>query len=403
MSGRCLGHLKVLELCNLVTGPYCTKLLADLGAEVIKIERPGVGDDARSRGPFWRDTPDPEVSGLFLYLNTNKLGITLDVGTPTGRSIFMDLVEQTDILVEDNAAATMQALGLTYADLTEANPALIMTSITPFGHTGPYRDFRAHQLNSSHAGGEGYLLPIMSPDLSREPLQGGGLVGECICGLSAALATLAAAYRRGITGLGQHLDVSKQDVLLTMVQLDIAMFANLGVVRSRLARPILMPLPFKCRNGDYLMMSALTDREWKSLVGFMGDPEWAREDKYGQWLNRHMSGDDINPRVQEFVSERDRDELFHGLQEDAIAAAPVNTPEDLVNSEQMEARGFFSEVEHPRAGQIRYPTAAYNLSQTPCHLERAAPLIGEHNELVYGERLGYSRQDLAFMRESGII
>jgi CoA:oxalate CoA-transferase len=403
MSDRCLGHLKVLELCNSVTGPYCTKLLADLGAEVIKVERPGVGDDARRRGPFWHDMPDYELSGLFLYLNTNKLSVTLDVSTETGRAVFLQLVKQADVLVEDNARATIEELHLTYGELKQVNPALIVTSITPFGETGPYRDYKAYQLNSYHAGGEGYLLPIMSPNLSREPLRGGGLVGDCICGLSAAIATLGAAYSRGVTGLGQHIDVSKQDVLLTMVQLDVAMFANLGVVRSRLARPILMPLPFKCRDGDYLIMSALTDREWKSLVDFMGDPEWARDEKFEQWLNRHMNGGEINPRVQEFVRGRDRDELFHALQADAIAAAPVNTAEDLVNSEQMQARGFFSEVQHPRSGTLRYPTAAYSFSQTPCRLERAAPLLGEHNEMVYRERLGYDTQELAAMRESGII
>jgi len=387
----------------MVTGPYCTKLLADLGAEVIKVERPGVGDDARSRGPFWHDVPDPELSGLFLYLNTNKLGITLDVSTATGRAVFLELVKQADVLVEDNARATMEELHLTYEDLRQVNPALIVTSITPFGETGPYRDYKAYQLNSYHSGGEGYMLPYMSSNLNREPVRGGGLVGDCICGLSAALATLGAAYSRRATGLGQHIDVSKQAVLLTMVQLETTLFPNMGLVRNRLARPALMPLPFECRDGGYLMISALTDREWNSLVGFMGDPEWAKEEKYEQWLNRHMSGDEINPRVQEFVGGRDRDELFHGLQADAVAAAPVNTAEDLVNSDQMQARGFFAEVEHPRTGKLRYPTTGYRLSQTPCCLERAAPLLGEHNELVYGTRLGYDREALAAMRESGVI
>ncbi len=403
MSDSCLGHLKVIELCNLVTGPYCTKLLADLGAEVTKVERPGTGDDARSRGPFWHDVPDPELSGVFLYLNTNKLGITLDVSATMGRAVFLELVKQADVLVEDNARATMEGLHLTYGDLMQVNPALIVTSITPFGATGPYRDYKAYQLSSYHSGGEGYLLPIMSPDLSREPLRGGGLVGDCVCGLSAAIATLGALYRRGTGGVGQHIDISKQDILLTMVQLDVAMFANLGVLRSRLARPILMPLPFECRDRDYLMMSALTDREWKSLVDFMGDPEWARDEKYDQWLNRQMSGDEINPRVQGFVREHARDDLFRELQADAIAAAPVNTSEDLVNSPQMQARRFFSEVDHPRAGKLKYPTAAYGLSRTPCRLERTAPLLGEHNELVFCERLGYDRQELTAMRQNGII
>lgn len=403
MSDRCLGHLKVLELCNLVTGPYCAKLLADLGAEVIKVEPPGVGDDARGRGPFLHDTPDPELSGLFLYLNTNKLGITLDVSTTTGRALFLDLVKQVDVLVEDNARAVMEQLRLTYEDLRQVNPKLIMTSITPFGETGPYRRYKSYQLNGYHSGGEGYLLPTMSPDLSREPLRGGDLVGDCVCGLSAAIATLAAVYCSRASGQGQHIDVSKQDVLVTTVQLDVAMFANMGIVRDRLKRPLLMPLPMRCRDDGYLMMSALTDREWKSVVEFMGDPQWAQDEGFGQWLSRHISGDQINPHMEEFVRQHDRDDLFHRLQANAIAAVPVNTSEDLVKSPQMEARGFFTEVDHAKTGKLKYPTAAYRLSETPCELERAAPLLGEHNELVYCERLGYDKRDLVAMRESGVI
>jgi crotonobetainyl-CoA:carnitine CoA-transferase CaiB-like acyl-CoA transferase len=394
-----LGHLKVLELCNLVAGPYCAKLLADLGAEVIKVERPGAGDESRGRGPFLNDRPDGELSGLFLYLNTNKLGITLDVSTTTGRKVFLELVERADVLVEDNARVLMERLGLTYEDLRSVNPGLIVTSITPFGHTGPYRNYRAQQLNAYHGGGEGYLLPIMSEDLSREPLTGGSLAGDCVCGLSAALATLAAAYSGG----GQHIDISRQDVLSTMVQLDIAMFANLGYARSRLRQSILMPLPMRCRDDGYLMVSALTDREWASVVEFMGSPEWADEERYGLWLNRHLRGDEINPHVEEFTRNHDRDDLFHRLQGDAIAAAPVNTPEDLRKSPQMAARGFFVQAEHAKAGRLDYATAGYKMSETPCQVQRTAPLLGEHNTYVYCERLGYDRRELAAMMAGGII
>ncbi len=237
MSEQALSHLKVLELCNFVCGPYCTKLLADLGAEVIKVEPPGVGDESRRRGPFLNDIPHPERSGLFLYLNTNKSGITLDIKTTKGRGILKELIKKTDILVEDNPPKVMKELGLTYHELKKINPRLVMTSITPFGQTGPYRDYKAHEMNLYHAGGEGYLLPIQSPDLTREPVKAGGLVGDCICGLSSAIATLAAAYNMKETGVGQHIDVSKQDVLMTMVLLEIAMYANMGVVRNRLQRP----------------------------------------------------------------------------------------------------------------------------------------------------------------------
>ncbi|UCC59449.1 MAG: CoA transferase [Dehalococcoidia bacterium] len=402
MSERCLGHLKVLELCNLVAGPYSTKLLADLGAEVIKIERPAVGDDARRRGPFLNDIPDQEQCGLFLYLNTNKLGVTLDITTETGKDILLELIKQTDIFVEDNPPALMEELGLTYKDLRAVNPNLIMTSLTPFGQSGPYRDYRAYQLNTYHAGGEGYLMPIMSPDDSREPVRGGGLAGDCTCGLSTAIVILAAAYRKGETGVGQYVDVSRQDVQRTMVLLDVAMYANLGVIRNRFRRPLLMPLPMECRDG-YLMMSALTDREWGSLVEFMGNPAWADDERFNQWLSRHMSGDDINPHVQEFVGQYNKEELFHRLQDSAIAAAPVNTAEDLLKSSQMEYRGFFTEIEHSKAGRLKYPTAGYKFSKTPWTAERAAPLLGQHNEDIYCERLGYSKEDLVSMREAGVI
>jgi len=402
MPEQGLSYLKVLESCNLVSGPYCTKLLADLGAEVIKVEPPGVGDEARRRGPFLEDIPHPERSGLYLYLNTNKLGITLDVRTSAGRSILRELIEQTDIFVEDNPPAVMEELGLAYEDLKQINPRLVMTSITPFGQTGPYRDYKAYELNSVHAGGEGYLLPMQSPDLDREPVKGGGLVGGCICGLSASLATLAAAYSMAATGVGQHIDVSKQDVMMTMVGLDIAMFANLGIRRNRSRWPVLMPTPMKCRDG-YIMVSVLNDREWGDLVEFMGNPSWAKDERFNTWLGRHIYSDEINPRVEECLRQSKKEDLFHQLQAKAISAAPVNTAEEAVKSPQLDHRGFFSEIDHPEAGRLKYPTAPYKFSKTPWRAERAAPLLGQHNEPVYCGRLGYDKEDLVRLRESGII
>jgi CoA:oxalate CoA-transferase len=402
MSEQALSHLKVLELCNFVCGPYCTKLLADLGAEVIKVEPPGIGDGSRRSGPFLNDIPHPERSGLFLYLNTNKSGITLDIETSKGRGILTELIKQTDIFVEDNPPKVMKELGLTYRELKKINPRLVMTSITPFGQTGPYRDYKAYEMNLHHAGGEGYLLPTQSPDLTREPVKAGGLVGDCICGLSSAIATLAAAYNLNETGVGQYIDVSKQDVLMTMVLLEIAMYANMGIVRNRLERPLLMPIPMECQDG-YIMISALTDREWQDLVKFMGNPSWASDEMFSHWLFRHTNGDKINPHIREFVKHYKKDELFQQLQEKTLAAAPVNTSEDLVHSAQMESRGFFAEVEHPEAGKLKQPTVPYKFSNTPSKVKRAAPLLGQHNEAIYCRLLGYSKEELVKLKESGIV
>jgi CoA:oxalate CoA-transferase len=402
MSEQALSHLKVIELSNFVCGPYCTKLLADLGAEVIKIEPPGTGDISRRRGPFLNDTPNPETSGLFLYLSTNKLSITLDIKTTTGRNILKELIKQSDILVEDNPPELMQKLGLTYAELKKINPRLVMTSITPFGQTGPYRDYKALEMNLYHAGGEGYLLPIQSPDPSREPVKGGGLVGDCVCGLSAAIATLSAAYCMGETGVGQHIDVSKQDVLQTMVLLEVAMFANMGIVRNRLRRPLLMPIPMECQDG-YIMISALTNREWQDLKKVMGNPAWAADERFNVWITRHTNGDEINPHIRAWVKPHKKDELFRKLQENALVASPVNTSEDLVKSPQMESRGFFVDVEHPKAGKLKYPTVPYGFSHTPSRIERPAPLLGQDNDIIYCERLGYSKEEVTKLKETGVI
>lgn len=291
---QALSHLRVVELCNLVSGPYCTKLMADLGAEVIKIEPPGTGDSARRRGPFLRDNPHPELSGLFLHMNTNKLGITLDIRTAAGRTIFKELLKQADILVEDNPPAVMEELGLTYEDLEPVNPRLIMTSITPFGQTGPYRDFRACELVSFHAGGEGYLLPIHSPYPDREPVKAGSNFGDCACGLSASLATLSAAFAAAVTGVGQHIDISKQDVLMSLVQNHVCTYANLGEIHARVGADFLLVLPMECRDG-HVMMTIVNNEEWLGLVRAMGDPAWGHDERVMSWSGRHSNAGEINP------------------------------------------------------------------------------------------------------------
>jgi crotonobetainyl-CoA:carnitine CoA-transferase CaiB-like acyl-CoA transferase len=401
-SRDCLSHLKVLELCSLVSGSYCAKLMADLGAEVIKIEPPGVGDDARRRGPFLDDRPNPETSGRYLYLNTNKLGITLDVTTEGGRRVLKELVRQCDVLVEDNPPALMEELRLTYDDLKSINDRLVMVSITPFGQTGPYRDYMAREINTYHAGGEGYLLPVESEYPDREPVKAGGLAGDCMCGLSAALATLAAVYSRRAMGPGQHVDVSRQDVLMTMVGLDVAAFTQSGMVRTRHSRHAPLPSPVRCQDG-HIMITPWPDPVWETFARFVGNTEWAEDERYREGANRWLRGDEVNRDVGEWAARYDKDDLFQQLQENGVPAAPVNTSEDIARSQQMEARGFFSKVDHPEAGDLSYPTAGYRFSETPWRLRRHAPLLGEHNRLVYIGRLGYDESDLVTMMESGII
>ncbi len=228
MNSEALSGLKLLEYSEFVSGPYCGKLLADLGAEVIKIEKPGLGDKARSWGPFPQDIPHPEKSGLFLDLNTNKSGVTLNVESAMGVKIFKELVKRVDIVIENNPPQEMERLGLDYESLHQINPLLVMTSITPFGQTGPYRDHKACDLISFHISGEAYVNPADGVDdiEQQPPLKGPMHRGDSMAGLTAAVCTMSAVFARQVTGQGQHVDLSEQEALSSIMRANLANFIN---------------------------------------------------------------------------------------------------------------------------------------------------------------------------------
>lgn len=402
MSKKALAGTKILEYAKFVSGPYCAKLLADLGAEVIKIEEPGSGDEARRREPFLNDIPHPERSGLFLYLNTNKLGITLNPEYPSGRDIFIKLVKDADILISDKSAKALKELGLEYDRLSQINPRLIMISITPFGHTGPYSNYKAYHLNSYHSGVLGYITPRNSPNLDREPVKIGGLVGEYACGLSSAIATLAALYYQRITGLGQHIDASKQETLISLQRAYAAFFPNVGVNPSRQAETRAMGGLMQCKDG-YVSVSFFEDHQWTALVKLIGNPDWAQDEKYRDMGSRIAYYGQIEDSILQWMMQHTRAEITERAQALSIPSGPVLSVEEVVNSEQAKARQLFAEIEHPQAGRFKYPTAPYLFSETPWAVERPAPLLGEHDEEIYCRRLGYTKQDLIRMSQAGII
>ena len=402
MPKEALEGVKVLELCQLVAGPYCTKLLADLGAEVVKIEEPGGGDAARGLPPFLHDIPDAEGSGLFLYLNTNKFGVTLNVATATGKDIFLELVKQADVLVEDNPPPWMTERGLDYQSLKEINPRLIMTSITPFGQSGPYRDYRTYPLNVFQFGGEGYLTPGGVENTSRPPLKVGRFLAEYDSGLSAAIAILAALYWRGKSGSGQRIDISKQESLMALNRLDMVRSANEGEVITRAKQGVPYGGALPCRDG-YTVFVTWESVQWDRLVAFMGDPEWANDDKFRDYASRYQHGELLNALLTEWLVNHAKEELYHEGQAAGVPFAMVYTSKDLVDSEHLKARGFFVEIDHPRTGKVKYPSAPYKFSETPWQVKRPAPLLGEHNEEVFVRWLGHPREKLAKLGSAGVI
>lgn len=403
MTPQALTGMKVLEYAQMVSGPYCGKLLADLGAEVWKIEPPGIGDDARRRGPFPGDVPHPEKSGLFLYLNTNKRSITLDPYCDEGKKIFEKLIAAVDILIEDRPPGEMEAQGLGYAALSRIRPGLIHLSITPYGESGPYKDYKAYQLNTVHASGQGYLLPIIALDMERPPVKVGGHSSGFDVGLVAVVAVTAAYYHQLLTGEGQHIELSKQEALMSMQRVESVTYANDRVVITRggdQARR--MPggiLP--CKDG-YVVAVTPEEHQWQALVKLIGDPDWAKEPWCADLRSRSENADLINQRIMEWTLQHTREEIFHRGQALSCPIAPVNTAEDISRSEQFRSRNFFVDLEHPALGKIPFPTSSFRFSQTPWRLNRPAPLLGQDNEAIFTS-LGYDKETLSVLKTQGVV
>jgi crotonobetainyl-CoA:carnitine CoA-transferase CaiB-like acyl-CoA transferase len=396
--------VRVLEYSSTLSGPYCTKLMADLGAEVIHVEPPETGDDARRSPPFPGDVPHPEKSGLFLFLNTNKLGITLDPKLPRGKEIFEELAREVDVLVDDGPPERLEEMGLGYDHLRERHPGLIVASISPFGRSGPLKDYRAYPLNISHVSGQGYVNPMPSPDLERAPTRIGGQCTEYDPGQTAALAILSALYSRDITGRGQIVEVSQQEAVLSMQRVEAVIVANGGDVSTRMGPRIerLITMMFRCRDGHVVMVAPL-EHQWESLMKLIGNTEWFEERSSGGPRVRTENPDAMIERIGNWMKDYTREEICSRAQALSCPITPVNSSEDVVNSEQMNARGIFVEMEHPVVGRMKIPSAPYQFSKTPWALEHAAPLLGQHNEKIYCERLGYDREELRELQNSGVI
>ena len=374
-----LEGLRVLELGEEVAAPYCAKLLADLGADVIKIERREGGDPSRLRGPLREGALDPECSGTYLYLNTSKRSIQLDLEDEADRALLAALVARTDVLIEDRAPGVLAALDLAPASLCERHPGLIVTSITPFGQDGPNAAHRSRHLNLYHAGGHASPFASLSGD-DRAPARGGGQLAEYDAGLTAALGTLAAVLGRARTGRGQHVDCSKQEAMMCLERVTIGRFAN-------------EPDPFSGSGGPgglsrakdgWVMLTTLEPHQWQGLLRAMGNPAWADEEWCQSPESRMANMEKIAAHKDAWGQTLEREALYHMAQAEGTPAAPVRDVAEVMAWRQPNARGFFREVDHPRAGRLQVPTMPYRFSNASW-VGRRAPLLGEHDQAIRDE------------------
>ena len=392
MPGGLLPGVRVLDVGQGISGPYCAKILAQMGAEVIKVEPPE-GDSARRTGPFPGDSPHPEKSGLFLATNANKQGITLDLSSSDGAAAFRKLAAGADIVIENPPPDVLEGHGLGYESLKNANPGLVFTSITPFGNRGPYKDFKATDLVLYHMSGHahGMLGAVKEPD-SDPPIRAGGHQAELVGGMAAATATLMALYRKRMTGQGSRIDISSFEAMVTQLISGLANSAygrpapprDLAKVEEAAIGGMVGAIGgiLLCNDG-YVAISPREDAQWERWLQVMGGPPWATDERYATRDARQRNSPSLWKLLSDWSINHSKHEIARMGQEQRVPCFPVNTVQDLLSDEHLAHRGFFVEMEHPVAGVLRYPGAAYRFSNSQLPLtERPAPLLGEHNREI---------------------
>ena len=401
-SGRdALAGIRVVECGDSVAASFAAKQLADLGADVIKIEPPGRGDATRRRGP-WAGAPDPDRSGLFLYLNTNKHGIAVDLETADGRAVLARLARDADLVIHDAAPARIAALGLDDTTLRAANPRLVVTSISPFGLSGANRDLRMHDLNLWAAGGIASLNGGGPGSDDMPPLKGFGQQAGFQAGLNAAVASLGALYAALVSGEGQLVEVSMQECLTSILEMAYEFYPYMGLVASRLGHKPIQPLDFlECKDG-WIFICCVEEHQWQRFVELAGNPEWASMELFENRLLRAANWDALQIFLGEYAAERTVDELYHEAQARRIPFAPVSTMGDLLSSEHLKARGFFATIDDGAGGEITMPGAPYRHASTPWRIRKRAPRLGEDTDRVLAAT-GFAPDDLARLRGAGAI
>ena len=402
MAERALEGLRVVECGDRAAATYAGKLMADLGAEVVKVEEPGRGHSSRHRGPFPGGEPDPEKSGLFLYLNCNKRSVTLNLQEAEGQELLARLVADSDVLLQDYLPSEADSRGLVYERLSAANPRLVMASISPFGQTGPHRDYKAYEITTASAGGWTWINGWPG-EQEMPPLKPFGLQTEYQAGVTAALAAMGALFWRLSSGRGQHIDVSTQECVTSMIEMTYTFWPYMHVPAVRWGQRPIGPIEFiECKDG-WVFVFCLEEAQWQSLVELMRNPEWSEWEVFANRFVRASNADALRPMLEEWMRDRTVDEVYRAAQEKRVPFAPVSTMGDLLQSEHLKARGFFAEVAHPQAGSLKYPGAPYKLGGTPWEIRSPAPALGQHNEAVLCDRLGLAKDELGSLRKAGVV
>lgn len=385
---KALDGIRVLDLSRVLAGPYCTMVLGDLGAEIIKIEQPGIGDDSRAYGPFIG-----KESAYFMSLNRGKSSIDLNLKDEADREIFIDLVKKSDVVVENYRPGTMAKLGFEYEDLKKFNPRIIYAAISGFGHSGPYSTRPAYDMIVQAMGG----IMSITGEPGQAPVRVGSSIGDITAGIFGAVGILAAIEARHKTGEGQKVDIGMLDCQVAILENAIARYLLSGEVPKPLGsrHPSIAPFQAFPTKDYYVIMSAGNDALWAKLCNVLGTPELIDDPRFVTNKDRNDNIDELCEIINKISVTKTTAEWMDILEAGGLPVGPINTIDRVVHDPQVQARDMIVEVDHPVAGKMKIAGNPIKLSATPGEIKNPAPVLGEHKEKVLKELLGWSDDQFA--------
>jgi crotonobetainyl-CoA:carnitine CoA-transferase CaiB-like acyl-CoA transferase len=405
---KALGHIRVLDLSRVLAGPWCSQNLADLGADVIKIERPECGDDTRAWGPpYARDADGADTSEAAYYLSANrgKRSVTVDIATSAGKALLRELARHSDVVLENFKVGHLKRYGLDYESLKAVKPDLVYCSITGFGQDGPY----------AHRAGYDFLIQgmggLMSVTGERDELPGGGpqkvgvALTDLMTGMYATVAVLAALTHRDRTGEGQHIDMALLDTQVAMLANVGSNYLNSGKPPKRWGNAHANIVPyqtFACTDG-HIIVATGNDGQYQKFVGVGGRPELGADPRYATNPLRVQNRDTLVPLLADMVRERPRGEWIALLEEVGVPCGPINNIGEVFDNPQVKARGVAIELAHPAAGKVKLVRNPIKMSRTPATSDKAPPLLGQHTDEVLRDVLGKSGSEIAELRAKGVL
>jgi crotonobetainyl-CoA:carnitine CoA-transferase CaiB-like acyl-CoA transferase len=399
-----LSHIKVLDLSRVLAGPWAGQNLADLGAEVIKVERPKVGDDSRAFGPPWvkdRDGRDTKDSAYFTSANRGKKSITVNISSSAGQDIVRALAASSDVLIENYKFGDLARYGLGYDDLKSLNPRLIYCSVTGFGQSGPYRERPGYDFMIQGMGG----MMSVTGDAQGEPMRAGVPVADIITGMYASIAICAALAHRAETGKGQHLDLALLDSQIALLAYQNTNYFATGKPPGRIGNlhPNIVPYqPFRTADGEVIIACG-NDNLYRKFCEAAGCPELASDARFATNGKRVENRAELTRLLQGIFAKRPTREWLALLEAAGVPNGPINDVAQVFAEPQVEARGVRVELDHPVAGKLPTVASPMRFSGTPLEHRLAPPLLGQHTEEVLRERLGKSAAQIAALRAEGVI